>query len=493
MKGMLYVGLDVSKGRAEAAAVGPGKERLGKSRQFLDRPKDHERLCQWIEQWVVNTGADGIQIGMEPTGGYEVHFFRSLNHHTWPCPARVRLLPTVTAKKHIEAQGGATQTDKTSAWSLAESLASYPDVEVRTLDPEHRRLRRLARRVERDEEHLRQLENDLSEEIFETAPFLVQYIRYGIPRWMLHLLREYPTAKRIAVARAPKIRYARAEKLEAIRRAAREEAESLPHDPVTAESIQTQVELILSQRKHNNLQKEKLLRLVKERHGNNAGFQVLLEMKDLGEYTASVVFLELLLGKEYPHADAVLKAAGLDLVEHTSGDRKGKMRISKRGPGDVRRVLYLAAWRLVQHEPVFREYYQRQLNRVPGLKKRALVAVMKKLLRVIWKMYTTAAPFDGEHEMRWKAAHPQAEDQNAGIAQSASKPPTHSPEDLEQAPISRRYWKKTKETTGHNSAVSREWVVTAPPSSSPALPREDYHNPEAGQIEKTPAIPVGRG
>ena len=64
---------------------------------------------------------------------------------------------------------------------------------------------------------------------------------------------------------------------QAVRSAAREEAESLPGDPVTEESIQAQAELILNQRKHIRLQKRKLLRLVKERHGDNAGFQVLLE------------------------------------------------------------------------------------------------------------------------------------------------------------------------------------------------------------------------
>ncbi|EFH85084.1 transposase IS116/IS110/IS902 family protein [Ktedonobacter racemifer DSM 44963] len=73
---------------------------------------------------------------------------------------------------------------------------------------------------------------------------------------------------------------------------------------------------------------------------------------------------------------------GMDIEIKESGLWKGQAKLSKRGSGLLRRMLYMAALRSISLEgSVFGTYYQRQVAR--GLKKgSALMAVMRKMLAV---------------------------------------------------------------------------------------------------------------
>src|SRR5262249_298431 len=63
--------------------------------------------------------------------------------------------------------------------------------------------------------------------------------------------------------------------------------------------------------------------------------------------------------RQYSSGAAYRKAMGLNLTERSSGIYRGQLKISKRGPGQVRRWLYLAAVRLVRRCGL-REWYQAQ-------------------------------------------------------------------------------------------------------------------------------------
>lgn len=97
-----------------------------------------------------------------------------------------------------------------------------------------------------------------------------------------------------------------------------------------------------------------------------------------------------ILGETGPLADfaqvlAVLKHAGLNLYASSSGKRTPERvvyRITKRGRSRLRHLLYFAALRLVQEGGVFHADYRRLVDR-GVVKLRAVVAMMRKLLRVL--------------------------------------------------------------------------------------------------------------
>ncbi|MFI5300760.1 MAG: IS110 family transposase [Polyangiales bacterium] len=88
---------------------------------------------------------------------------------------------------------------------------------------------------------------------------------------------------------------------------------------------------------------------------------------------------------EIASARAFEKSIGLNMKERSSGEKKGRVSITKRGPAQVRQLLYLAALRLLNTDPVvFAWYRARRSYGGESGKKKAVVAVMRKLARALW-------------------------------------------------------------------------------------------------------------
>lgn len=90
---------------------------------------------------------------------------------------------------------------------------------------------------------------------------------------------------------------------------------------------------------------------------------------------------------DYGSADQYQKGCGLNVKERSSGKHAGKLMITKRGPGLVRKYLYLLACRMVQRQrgcPYVRAWYLERLRRNGGCKLKGLVAVMRKLIKALY-------------------------------------------------------------------------------------------------------------
>ncbi len=92
----------------------------------------------------------------------------------------------------------------------------------------------------------------------------------------------------------------------------------------------------------------------------------------------------------------VVAMIGLDPRPKQSGQRgaKASWPISKMGHSRIRRILWCAANTAVRHQPAIRVFYESLLARGKE-KKVALIAVMRKLLVVLWRMYQTGERFNG--------------------------------------------------------------------------------------------------
>jgi transposase len=86
----------------------------------------------------------------------------------------------------------------------------------------------------------------------------------------------------------------------------------------------------------------------------------------------------------YASAAALEKACGLNLREKSSGQHQGKLRITKRGSPRVRQLLYMAAMRWLLEYPEAKAWYERRSAYAAGLKKKAVVAVMRKIVRALF-------------------------------------------------------------------------------------------------------------
>jgi transposase len=115
----------------------------------------------------------------------------------------------------------------------------------------------------------------------------------------------------------------------------------------------------------------------------------------VGIPTACVLWVGLGDPREYPCGRAYRKAMGLNLVERSSGIYQGKLKISKRGDPRSRKWLYLATLRLVKQAGVQR-WYQAKKARDGNEARRALVAVMRKLVLALHRVGVDGATFQAQ-------------------------------------------------------------------------------------------------
>ena len=120
--------------------------------------------------------------------------------------------------------------------------------------------------------------------------------------------------------------------------------------------------------------------------------EILKTAPGVGPVTAEVVLSELGDISRFRNAKAVCAYAGLVPVVRQSGERKSKdLKITKEGSGLFRWALVEAAWRLVGNSPKWAALFARLMHR--SGKKRAIVAVARKLLCVLYAMLRTSTPY----------------------------------------------------------------------------------------------------
>ncbi len=158
------------------------------------------------------------------------------------------------------------------------------------------------------------------------------------------------------------------------------------------EAEREELQLLARDTNQLRLESKKSRRTIEELGQENESAR---NLKDLvGGLSIALVLMSVGDPRTYDSSQALMKAFGLNLKVHSSGKKKGQLSIAKRGPSMPRRYLYLAALRLIQKDPTTRAWYIRRLERNGVKKVKAVVAVMRKLVRAIWQIARTGEPFD---------------------------------------------------------------------------------------------------
>ena len=111
----------------------------------------------------------------------------------------------------------------------------------------------------------------------------------------------------------------------------------------------------------------------------------LRSVKGIGLVTVAVILGETGGLQYYSSAEEVIKLAGLNLYELSSGKHRGKRRITRRGRSLLRAGLYRAAVGMVRRGGSLHDFYQRLRDR-GKYGAVALVAVACKLMRLLFAL-----------------------------------------------------------------------------------------------------------
>lgn len=118
----------------------------------------------------------------------------------------------------------------------------------------------------------------------------------------------------------------------------------------------------------------------------------LMSLRGVGPITAAVILAETGGLECYDRAASVLKLAGLNLYEISSGQSHGARRISRRGRSLLRQTLYLAALQHTHRGAPLYEFYARLVEKGKP-KVKALIAVACKLVRVLFALVRDGRDF----------------------------------------------------------------------------------------------------
>ena len=125
----------------------------------------------------------------------------------------------------------------------------------------------------------------------------------------------------------------------------------------------------------------------------------ILSIKGISDITAAGLIGEVGDFSKFKTISEITKLAGLDLFEISSGKHKGNRRISKRGRPLMRKLLFFAAINVVRKGGIMHQQYQEYLQR-GMLKMKALIAISRKLLSLIFALVRDHNEYVGDYTKR---------------------------------------------------------------------------------------------
>lgn len=103
----------------------------------------------------------------------------------------------------------------------------------------------------------------------------------------------------------------------------------------------------------------------------------------------------------------LLRFGGLNLRERKSGRYVGLTKITHKGRPQLRRVVMQLVLPLVRHGELFGDYYHRKtlVEKMPGTK--AMTAVARKFIKMMWGWYHSSVSFDSSRVFQPQSIHQQ--------------------------------------------------------------------------------------
>ena len=117
----------------------------------------------------------------------------------------------------------------------------------------------------------------------------------------------------------------------------------------------------------------------------------------VGALTATIVLAETNGFELIRNKSQLASYSGLDVKEKQSGTSvKGKPRISKKGNRNLRKSMHLPSLTAVKWDENFKEIYARLISK-HGIKMKALVAIQRKILELIYVLFKNETIYDKQY------------------------------------------------------------------------------------------------
>lgn len=395
----LIVGIDVGKENHYARAIDFRGIEQAKLLCFSNSAQGFESLDNWMSDIMQQKGKTEAIVGFEPTG----HYWFNLGDHLKKKGHKLAIVNPYHVKCTKELDDNSpTKNDRKDPKTIAMLVKDgrYRDVYI----PED--LYQELREAVSEHERLQIQVNAISNQVIRWLDIRFPEFNTVYKAWdgiaAISTLKHCPTPAKIVEIgvegvmrvwqrelKKPSIKRANAI-VQAARGSIGRTAGSVAAE-AAIHNLLVQYELLQEQIENQEMLMQELLLQVPNARN-------LLGIKGVGMITATVIISEIGDINRFQDPSQILKMAGLNLRENSSGKHKGKTTISKRGRKRLREGLFRVMIPMLANNEQFRMIHKRNLTREqnPLNKMQSIIALCGKLVRIIYVMLKKGVVYNGE-------------------------------------------------------------------------------------------------
>lgn len=405
----LIVGVDIAK-RKHWASIMDGRTELpvGKAFPFDNTRDGFHRLLAQIAQAQEQTGASRVVVGMEPSG----HYWKALAWFLKESGLTVVTVNPAHVKRAKEFDDNSpTKNDRKDAWLIARRVNDADFFEAYLPEGIYAELRGLTQNRQQQRTKLNVALNQLHGLLDEYFPEYEDVFADLLGRTSLYVLEHRPFPDDVlAISEADLTAALKAASNSRVglkrARALQEAARRSIGVKSGMESARLRLRQFLNEVTFWQTCLTETEKALAEALQETGLAPYLLSVPGVGYVTAASFLGEVGDLSRYEDWRQLRKLAGFNLTEESSGQHQSRTRISKRGRPGLRQLLYMMALALVSKNREFRALYAyfRTRPQNPLQSKQALVAVISKLLRLLFTLAHKKRLYDPDKAMgAWRA------------------------------------------------------------------------------------------
>ena len=374
---------------------------------FYNTSHSFKNFWEKLSKFKENQMLDEVVIGFESTGPYAepiCHYLRKKS------VTLVQVNPMHTKRVKELTGNSPGKTDQKDPRVIADVISLGHSLTVVIPEKAAAQLRRLTHARERAMERRTAMNNQLQDLVFVIFPDLCDIVKPSTKTGM-YLIKNFPDPERMVsigietlcnIVRKISRGKLGIDRVEKLYNAAKESVGVTEgKEAILLETSHLVSNIEAENRYIEGLEEQMILYLEQVPYSHS-----ILSIKGIGNITAAGLIGEVGDFRKFKTISEVMKLAGLDLFEVSSGKHKGRHHISKRGRALMRKLLFFAAINTVKSHGIMYAWYQKMLdNGTPKIK--ALIAVSRKLLRIIFALARDNTQYDENysrnHELKLAA------------------------------------------------------------------------------------------
>jgi len=402
---MVYVGIDIAKREHVCAVLDERNSVVVKPFRFSNNNEGFKKLQVHLD--TLGLDPSEILIGMEATGSLFENLYRYLKSLAYPV---VLLNPYQTSKFREMDTMKRVKNDNIDAMMIAALLKSGRFSKGYVSDEQLHSLRELYRHKESLSNQIKALKRQTQTILTVVFPELETVIRDPFSVTGLALLEKYPTAKHYEYASVDRIlktfrgiqgnNFTR-QKAQLLLDTARDSI----YSGVAKEARALHIRMNIKQIRMLQEMLDETLKAMKQLFSDEAPIrqedkEVVSDIIDnlrtipgISDKTILALLAECGNLDRFHSAKALVGYLGLYPTLDESGERSRSGKLAKRGAKLAKKAIFLAAISAIKHNEQMYTIYLKYRSRGKA-KKEALIIVARKLLAIIYAIYTRNEPYD---------------------------------------------------------------------------------------------------